>query len=261
MKNIHRKLLAGLSLGLISMSAPALIIDFDTGYTAGNLVGQTDPSGEIWALDFGDTSGIDVASYSGSNVMSLRGSDASGAVGVADFLPTTGELGFAFDNTSSVVTYSVDIARQAATPGLVRFDLVGDAKNDVIVRFEFFETGMNFIYNNSGTGTGQNPQNTQLTGSPFPTAGDSETGFLNANVTLDFANNLITSVQYNGVERLTSSLTLGDRADTETSLGISVEGRGTEPYYFDNITIIPEPSTFALVGIALGAAFFIRRRK
>lgn len=248
-------------------AAQALTIGFESGegYSAGDLAGQPS-SGTQWVLTSGNTNTINVAAGigNGGGAGLVNTSSGSGANFVFyGFNTTNADLGFTFDSTSSVLQYSFDWRPTQdlnGSNGQILFDFMvgssGDTGADAAVALRIHNSGR-FQANDGGTlrtvdglfsntGTYQTISGTinYATNQYTVFIGDTQLFTANNNGNLSFQN----AASDNAFIRF-SNLRGGDQ---------SAQWR---EWNMDNITLIPEPSTLALLGIALGTLAMFRRRK
>lgn len=257
-------MMAVMMAAALPFTAQALTIGFETGegYSVGNLAGQPS-SGTQWAMVNGNTNIISVADSIG--VGGSRGIVGSGTGGGSNFVfygfnTTNADLGFTFDSASSVLDYSFDWRPTQALDGAVgteifRFAIgsdevaAGNAALNLTIRASgrliALDAGTNravdglFTLNEYATISGQ-----------VNYAANTFTVFVND--TQQFTSNNSGNLGFVNTASDNAFIRIGNLQ------GANADYR---TWNADNISIIPEPSTLALLGIALGAVAMFRRRK
>lgn len=254
---------------LVSLSvlpvANALVIDFESasGYTTtggtgavpGMLVGQG--SSTKWTANLTEDGSIKVKATGGVGGSQSIQTQASGSVNFAQyrFVPTSAELGGAFNASSTVINYSFSLkldgdANANSTLSILRLR-TGTGGNDM--RLELTANGrlgigdgsVNVIAKTEGGGTFVAPSNTF-----FTVAG-----------TIDYTTKTYT-ISVNGVTQLTGSaspnFSFSPTSNPSSAdlffFNMNPNGVDWMPVTIDNINYtaaaIPEPSTAALLGAA-----------
>lgn len=247
-------------------AAQALTIGFESGegYSAGNLEGQP-TSGTQWTRTNAPAAANVINVASGAGVGGSNGIVGVGTGGGSNFVyygfnTTNADLGFTFNSSSSVLQYSFDWRPTQ--------DLDGTSASAIFA----FMIGSD--QNAGGSGAAQvTVRNNgvfvaQNGGAALTQAGLFTTNtFATISGTIDYGANTYT-VFVNGVQQFTG--TNGGNlafvnADSDNAFirigNLSGGSADHRTWGLDNITVIPEPSTLALLGIAAGALAMFRRRK
>ncbi|MCC5843509.1 MAG: PEP-CTERM sorting domain-containing protein [Verrucomicrobia bacterium] len=262
-----RLLFAALTAAALPFAAQALTIGFESGegYAAGDLAGQPS-SGTQWVNTFGAVNVVNVAAGvgNGGGAGLVNTSTGGGSNFVFyGFNTTNADLGFTFDSTSSVLQYSFDWRPTQdlnGSNGQILFDfMVGsnaDTGTDAAMALRIHSSGR-FQANDGGT--------LRTVDGLFGTAGTYST----ISGTINYATNQFT-VFVDNTQLFTTNnngnLGFQNTASDNAYIRFSNLRGGTDSaqwreWNMDNISVIPEPSTLALVGIALGSMVFLRRRK
>jgi len=250
----------------LPFAAQALTIGFEEveGYEAGNLAGQptsgtqwviTNPGNPANANPINVATGIGVGGSQGLASQSGGGSNFT----YYGFNTSNSDLGFTFDSTSSILQYSFDwrVTQEFVTNSvdIFRFVIGSDAAagGSGAAQLTIRSHGV-FVAQNGGSA---------LTQADLFTLNEYST----ISGAIDYGTNTYT-VFVDGVQQFTTTnsgnLAFVNSASNNAYIRIG-NLTGTSDDYrtwnMDNISVIPEPSTLALLGIALGAAALLRRRK
>lgn len=262
MKNMNRLIMSVALCGAMSVQA-SLFINFDDYTAAQTIVGQPG-TGSQWSKNFGpgNNDGLQIVDTGGGNNV-LQFINTAGTtnnnIGV-NLSPTDSELGFVFDGASSVVTTTYEFFNPTAlngSPTLGHRIRIGAGSSGGAVDLTIFNNGQ-INYKNGAT-------DQAVTGA-F-TASDTFTVSVTADYSsktwgwsLDGSPVLGTSA---GVFNFTNSgETVYSLHIANVSTAAADTGSGFIDLQLNGITAIPEPSTFALVGISLLAGFLgLRRRR
>ena len=259
-------IMAVLMAAALPFTAQALTIGFEEveGYEAGNLAGQPS-SGTQWTRTNAPTAANVINVAAGVGLGNSQGIVGVGTGGGSNFVfygfnTTNADLGFTFDSTSSVLQYSLDWRPTQDLDGTSASAIFSfaigsdqDAGGSGAAQLSVRNNGV-FVAQNGGatlTQAGLFTTNTYATISG----------------TIDYSSNIYT-VFVNGVQQFTGTssgnLAFVNSDSDNAFIRIGNLSGGTTDYRSwsaDNISVIPEPSTLALLGIALGAVALFRRRK
>ena len=260
-------MMAVLMAAALPFTAQALTIGFEEveGYEAGNLAGQPS-SGTQWALTNGSGNDVNVAAGvgNGGGAGLVNTSSGSGSNFVFyGFNTTNADLGFTFDSTSSILQYSFDWRPTQDLDGgngQILFDFMigsnADTGSNAALALRIHSSGR-FQANDGGT--------LRTVDGLF-----SETGtYQTISGTINYATNQYTV--FVGNTQLFTTNNEGNlgfqNVDSDnayirfSNLRGGSDSAQWREWNMDNISVIPEPSTLALLGIALGAVAMFRRRK
>lgn len=263
----HKNLtIACLAISL-PLAAGAATIDFEagSGYSLGDLAGQPS-SGTQWAMTNGGGNIVNVAS--GIGTAGSNGITGTATGGGSNFVyygynTSNADLGFTFDSTSSVINYSFDWQPTQAMDG---------GTGDEIFRLTIGSSSniggsaaANLTIRASGRLIGLDGGTNRAVDGLFTL-----NTYSNISGTIDYGSNTYT-VFVDNTQQFTSvnggNLAFNNIASDNAFIRIgNLNGASTTGQYrtwtADNISVIPEPGAFALLGglFVLGTVALRRRR-
>lgn len=266
---MKRKLLCTLlpTACILAVANAAITIGFESGegYSPGDLAGQPS-SGTQWIRTNGSNNFINVAAGIGvGGTAGITGASGGGSNHTYYGLNTTNaDLGFTFDSNSSILQYSfnwrvtTDFAE--ASVDIFRFVIGSDANagGSGAAQLTIRSHGV-FVAQNGGTAVAQT-----LTQAGLFTVNQYST----ISGTVNYATNTYT-VFVDGVQQFTDTnsgnLAFVNSASNNAYIRIgNLTGSSTDyrAWNLDNITVVPEPSTYAaLLGLLALAWVGYRKRK
>ncbi|MCC5846750.1 MAG: PEP-CTERM sorting domain-containing protein [Verrucomicrobia bacterium] len=262
MKMNKKLIFAAFTAAALPFAAQALTIGFETGedYAAGNLANNsrwsvTNPGNPANANPINVTAGVGVGGTQGLSSSAGSGSNFT----YYGFDTTNADLGFTFDSESSILDYSFqwratdDFA--AASVDIFRFTIgsSGAAGASAALSLTVRSHGVFVVLDGATTRTESN----LFTSGTYATI----SGQVNyaTNTYTVFVDDTQQFTAFNG-----GSLAFNNANSDNAFIRIgNLTGQSDDyvAWNLDNITVIPEPSTLALLGIALSSMMFLRRRK
>jgi len=189
-----------------------------------------------------DTTPLDTTSY---NTFALNlGQTLTVSIDIASITGAASSVGFYFLNSAqplSGTAFSHNLA-------LMNFDNSG---TDELARFAVYASMTGQTLNNGTPSTGNG---IALNNPTFQTVTATYTRDSFSNITMTLSTGAFTSTFTNNQSASFSNVGIALRLFPAT-------GTPANSFLFDNFTVVPEPSTWALLGLGLGATLFFRRRK
>lgn len=262
---MKKLLLASISsLLAFSINSQALLIDFESGsgYSTGDLAGQPS-SGTEWAMVNGGTNIISVAS--GIGVGGSNGIVGSGTGGGSNFVfygfnTTNADLGFTFDPSSSVLDYSFQWRPTQTLDGptgteIFRFAIGSDEDTAG-------NAAMNLTIRASGRLVALDGSTNRAVDNLFTL---NEYATISGQV--DYGSNTFTvfvndTQQYTTINGGNLGFVNTDSDNAFIRIG-NLQGANADyrTWNADNISIVPEPHTYALIGGVLALLVVLIRRR
>ncbi len=266
------KLFIGLTVLVLTIPVQAVLIDFDSGYSAGELWGQPG-SGTVWEeLSSPNRSGLVVTADAGDlgagdmAAVSVQDSNPFISNGFYRFATTDANLGGVFNKDASKVNFSfkrkvmTDIGNNG-TPVSMMF-IGNDYFTKASVVFGWFSDGRMKYFNGPGSNIYSNASYVlDGSGNDFdPSVSD---GFIAISGQINFASKTYSLVVNGVAQNGGNPIAFNDPSAEKTWLLISNENgedSNYRQYALDDITLaIPEPTTMGL--LTLGTLGVLKRKK